>query len=147
MPDFDIDFEDERRESVIQYVTQKYGYEKVSSIGTYMKMASKASFKDCARAIGLPFDKSNYISNLIPEQRKLYELLYAEETPEELRNLMQNDKQVEKTMSFGARLEGNLRQLGVHACGVIIAPEPISQYSATQYIKDDKNLGMVCQYD
>jgi DNA polymerase-3 subunit alpha len=67
MPDFDVDFEDELREEVIKYVTEKYGQDKVCAIGTYMKMATKAAFKDAARAIGLPFDKSNYITNLLPE--------------------------------------------------------------------------------
>jgi DNA polymerase-3 subunit alpha len=62
MPDFDIDFEDTQREKVIQYVTEKYGQEQVSAIGTYMQMASKAAFKDVARVLGVPFEKSNQIS-------------------------------------------------------------------------------------
>lgn len=68
MPDFDIDFEDTLRQEVIEYVTQKYGVEKVCSIGTFMTMASKAAFKDSARALGLPFEKSNFVSNLIPDK-------------------------------------------------------------------------------
>jgi DNA polymerase-3 subunit alpha len=62
MPDFDIDFEDTLREKVIEYVKHKYGEDKVCSIGTYMQMASKAAFKDVARVVGIPFDKSNQIS-------------------------------------------------------------------------------------
>ncbi len=65
MPDFDIDFEDTLREKVVQYVTEKYGHENVCAIGTYMKLATKAAFKDAARAIGIPFDKSNQVSNLL----------------------------------------------------------------------------------
>ena len=68
MPDFDIDFEDTLRQQVIEYVTQKYGVENVCSIGTFMKMAGKAAFKDAARALGVPFEKSNYVSNLIPDK-------------------------------------------------------------------------------
>ena len=68
MPDFDIDFEDTQRQKVIDYCTQKYGQEKVCSIWTFMKMATKAAFKDSARALGIPFDKSNQITNLIPEK-------------------------------------------------------------------------------
>jgi DNA polymerase-3 subunit alpha len=68
MPDFDIDFEDTLREKVIEYVRQKYGEDKVSAIGTYMQMASKAAFKDVARVIGLPFEKSNQISALMPDK-------------------------------------------------------------------------------
>ena len=147
MPDFDVDFEDELREDVIKYVIKKYGYEKVCAIGTYMKLATKAAFKDAARALGLPFDRSNYVSNMIPDGLQLFELKEADETPDELKSLIDADEQIGNAIKFGAKLEGNLRQLGVHACGVIIAPEAISNYSATQYIKDNTDLGLVSQYD
>jgi DNA polymerase-3 subunit alpha len=65
MPDFDIDFEDTLRDKVVDYVTHKYGTDKVCAIGTYMKLASKAAFKDAARAIGIPFERSNEVSNLL----------------------------------------------------------------------------------
>lgn len=66
MPDFDIDFEDTQRQKVIDYCTEKYGKEKVCAIGTFMTMATKAAFKDASRAIGIPFDKANLVSNLLP---------------------------------------------------------------------------------
>jgi len=68
MPDFDIDFEDAQRDRVIQYVRDKYGEKNVSAIGTYMQMASKAAFKDAARVIGLPFDRANAFSAVMPEK-------------------------------------------------------------------------------
>ena len=71
MPDFDIDFEDTQRQRVIDYCAEKYGQEKVCSIGTFMKMATKAAFKDSARAVGVPFEMANQISNIIPEKSSL----------------------------------------------------------------------------
>ena len=68
MPDFDIDFEDTLRDKVIAYVTEHYGHDKVSAIGTYMQLANKAAFKDAARALGIPFDKANAVSNLVTDK-------------------------------------------------------------------------------
>jgi len=147
MPDFDIDFEDELRETVIDYVTQKYWKEKVSFIGTYMKMATKAAFKDAARAIWLAFDKSNYISNLIPDGSSISEAINSKEWNEELKSIYHSEKKVQDAVAFWEKLEWNLRQLGVHACGVIIAPKPITTYTWVQYVKDNKDLGIVSQYD
>jgi DNA polymerase-3 subunit alpha len=71
MPDIDIDFEDTQRDRVLDYVKQKYGHAQFCHIGTYMKMAAKAAFKDVARVLGVQFDRSNQISNLLPEKLKL----------------------------------------------------------------------------
>jgi DNA polymerase-3 subunit alpha len=67
MPDFDVDFEDSLRDRVIQYVIDRYGEDKVAAIGTYMQLATKAAFKDAARAMGVPFDKSNSFSSTIAD--------------------------------------------------------------------------------
>jgi len=147
MPDFDIDFEDELRETVINYVIKKYWKEKVCSIWTYMKMATKAAFKDAARAIGLAFDRSNYISNLIPDWSSISEAIHSKDWNEELKNIYNSDKKVQEAVEFWEKLEWNLRQLGVHACGIIIAPEPITTYTWAQYVKDNKELGIVSQFD
>lgn len=147
MPDFDIDFEDTQRQKVIDYCTNKYGQEKVCSIGTFMKLASKAAFKDSARAIGLPFDRSNQVSNLIPDKVNLKSLV-KDPNPdyEEVQNIYNSDEKVKKAFDYAADLEWNLRQLGVHACGIIIAPEPVSTYSAVQYAKETDHT-LVSQYD
>jgi len=147
MPDFDIDFEDEKREDVIEYVTQKYWKDKVCAIGTYMKLAKKAAFKDAARYVGLWFEKSNFFSNLIPEDKSISEAIEAPQDNEELKNAYQADKKIQQAVFLGEKLEWNLRQLGVHACWVIISPDPITEYTAIQYIKDNKELGVVSQYD
>ncbi len=147
MPDFDIDFEDQLREEVIKYVTEKYGNDKVCAIWTYMTMATKAAFKDAARALWVPFDKSNFITNMLPEGKKLKEILeISAEENYELYTQIENDPNIKKALQFGEKLEWNLRQLWVHACGIIIAPDPITTYSAIQYVKDDPKLGIVSQY-
>lgn len=66
MPDIDVDFEDQSRDQVLEYVAEHYGVDHISKIGTFMKMASKAAFKDVARVMGVPFEVSNMISNLLP---------------------------------------------------------------------------------
>ena len=144
MPDFDIDFEDTLREQVIAYVREKYGEEKVSSIGTYMQMAPKAAFKDVARVMGIPFEKSNLISSLMPDKMSMLDAVKAEDTTEELKAIYESDEKVQKTAEVAAKLEGNMRQLGMHACGIIIAPNKVTKYSPVQYVNGDT---IVTQYD
>lgn len=100
MPDFDIDFEDTLREKVVQYVTEKYGSDKVSSIGTFMKMASKAAFKDAARTLGIPFERSNYISNLLSDGLGLLETITSPEGNEELKTLYETDDKIKQAIDF-----------------------------------------------
>ncbi len=146
MPDFDIDFEDTLREKVIEYVREKYWEEKVSSIGTYMQMAPKAAFKDVARVMGIPFEKSNLISSLMPEKMSMLDAVNKEDSPEELKAIYEWDEKVQKTAEIASKLEWNMRQLGVHACWIIIAPKKITTYSPIQYIKEWQS-DIVCQYD
>ncbi len=147
MPDFDIDFEDDLREKVIEYVTKKYWKEKVSSIWTYMKMAKKASFKDVARAMWFSFEYSNKVSNLLPEKWSVIDIVEKEDKEyTELINLYNSDNNFQKIIEISEKLEWNLRQLWVHACWIIIAPKEINNYSTIQYIKDDESLWIVSQY-
>ncbi|MCX6823307.1 MAG: DNA polymerase III subunit alpha [candidate division SR1 bacterium] len=147
MPDFDIDFEDVQREKVIEYVTQKYGQAQVSGIGTYMQMASKAAFKDVARVLGVPFEKSNQVSSLMHDKMSLSETVKAEDgLEEELKALYNTDEKIRQAADLSEKLEGNMRQLGVHACGIIIAPDKVSKFSPTQYVREDDHT-IVSQYD
>lgn len=145
MPDFDIDFEDTQREKVIRYVEDKYGHKNVCSIWTFMQLATKAAFKDAARVIGVDFEKSNKFSSLLPDRTSITEALNAEGNAE-LKGLYNSDEKVQKAVQFGIQLEGNLRQLGMHACGVIIAPEEVIKYTPTQYVKENDH-NIVSQYD
>ncbi len=146
MPDFDIDFEDVQREKVVQYVTQKYGQDQVSSIWTYMQLASKAAFKDVARVLGVPFEKSNQISWLMPDKMSLLQAVQSSDVGEELKMIYDWDAKVRQAAELSEKLQGNMRQLGMHACGVIIAPDKITKYSPVQYIKENETT-IVTQYD
>lgn len=145
MPDFDIDFEDTQRERVIEYVKWKYWEENVCAIGTFMQMATRAAFKDAARAIWVPFDKSNKFSSLIPDRTSISEAI-KDDGNEELKSMYNNDDNIKTAVKFGEELEWNMRQLGVHACGVIIAPDKINTFTPTQYAKEDDH-NIVSQYD
>lgn len=148
MPDFDIDFEDTLRGKVVEYVTNKYGYDHVSAIGTYMKMATKAAFKDAARAMGLPFEKSNAISNIMGEVKSLKQIIDKDaNVPEELLVLYDQDSYIRDSIDQGSQLEGNLRQLGVHACGIIISPDPVRAHTPTQLIDKRGEKTLVSQFD
>ena len=144
MPDFDIDFEDVQREKVIQYVKEKYGNEQVSGIGTYMQMAAKAAFKDVARVLGVPFEKSNQISWLMPDKMSLLQAIESPDVSEELKALYEWDAKVKQAAELSEKLQGNMRQLGMHACGIIIAPDKITKYSPVQFVNDTT---IVSQYD
>ncbi|MFA6255628.1 MAG: DNA polymerase III subunit alpha [Candidatus Absconditabacterales bacterium] len=146
MPDFDIDFEDVQREKVVQYVKEKYGQDKVCSIGTYMQLASKAAFKDVARVLGVPFEKSNQISGLMPDKMSLLQAVQSQDVGEELKALYEGDAKIQQAAELSEKLQGNMRQLGMHACGIIIAPEKITKYSPVQYTKEGDTT-IISQYD
>ncbi len=129
MPDIDVDFEDVQRDKVVDYVADKYGKEKVAHIGTYMTMAARAAFKDVARVMGIPFDRSNFIASLINEKTIQASL----DATEDLRNMYENDPIIKKTFDEAIKLEGTVRGTGVHACGIIIAPEEITTYTPVQH--------------
>jgi len=146
MPDFDIDFEDSLRQTVIQHCYDLYGAEKVCSIWTFMKMATKASFKDVARTLWVPFEKSNAITNLLQDKIWLIAQVEDPEWNPELKTVYESDEQIQRAMTYGDKLTGNLRQMWVHACGIIIAPEKVTTYTPTQY-KEEWDNTVVSQYD
>lgn len=148
MPDFDIDFEDTLRGKVVEYVTNKYGHDHVSAIGTYMKMATKAAFKDAARAIGIPFEKSNMVSNLMGEVQSLKQIINKDERiGDEILSIYDQEQYIQQAINLWSELEGNLRQLWVHACGIIISPDPVTDHTATQIISKGWEKTLVSQFD
>lgn len=129
MPDIDTDFEDTMREQVIEYIKQKYGSQNVANIGTFMTMAAKAAFKDVARVMGVNFEQSNRISALITDKTIADSL----KTNDDLKTLIEQDDRIKNTLLIAQKLEGTVRQTGVHACGMIIAPAPVTDFSPIQY--------------
>lgn len=126
MPDIDIDFCIEGREKVINYVREKYGHDKVGQIITFGTMMAKGVLKDVARVMGLPFEDSNTISGMIPDQLKIT-LKEAIEQEAQLQELMQNNPQIAKIFDLAFRLEGITRHASKHAAGIVISPEPIDE--------------------
>ncbi len=126
MPDIDIDFCIEGRESVINYVREKYGHDKVGQIITFGTMMAKGVIKDVARVLGMPFEDSNGISALIPEQLKIT-LKEAIDQEPKLKELIDHNTHVAKVFDIAFKLEGVTRHASKHAAGIVISPDPIDE--------------------
>lgn len=131
MPDIDIDFEDERRDEILDYVVEKYGQEKVAQVITFGTLAAKASVKDVGRVYGIPFQEMNQLTKLIPS-RPGTKLADALETEPELQEEYERNQQFRKIYDTALKLEGTVRQTGVHACAVMISKEPLTKYCPIQ---------------
>src|SRR4051812_24613297 len=128
LPDIDIDFCERRRGEVIDYVTQKYGREKVAQIITFGTMKAKAVIKDVGRVLEMPFADVDKVAKQIPPALDMT-LDKALEESEVLRQMEQNDPKVKELLSVARRLEGMTRHASVHAAGVVIAPKAITEYA------------------
>ncbi|WP_316813184.1 DNA polymerase III subunit alpha [Pedobacter heparinus] len=148
MPDIDIDFDDEGRGRVMDYVIKKYGSNQVAQIITYGTMAAKSSVKDTARVLDLPLFEAEKIAKLIPnmklakiftlDEKSLKEALRADEYEKilELKVLAGAKDLGAKTLEQAQILEGSLRNTGIHACGVIITPSDITNFVPVATAKD-----------
>lgn len=151
MPDLDIDFDEERREEVIDYVRQKYGKDHVARIITYGTMAAKNAIKDVGRAMDIPLTEINAITKLIPDKTHLYETIAPIDpgrkdntgVPELIEKT--RDPKIKKLFEYAMGLEGLPRQEGIHACGVIVSPEEILNYAPLSN-RNNKNA-VTTQYD
>jgi DNA polymerase-3 subunit alpha len=143
MPDFDIDFCQDRRGRVIQYVEQKYGKENVSQIITFGKLQAKAVVKDVGRVLGLAFAETDQITKLFPDELNI-KLKDAYETSADLRAKIESEPKLKKVWEYSLKLEGLYRNAGMHAAGVIITEEPIVTYCPLYVSKDGD---MVIQFD
>ncbi|KQR36194.1 DNA polymerase III subunit alpha [Deinococcus sp. Leaf326] len=146
MPDFDIDFNDARRMEVIEYVRGKYGDDKVAMIATFGTMASKACLKDVARVMGLEYAKVDKVSKLIPIKfGKSYSLEQARESVPDIAQMLNEDSQLLEAYEFAQKLEGLTRHASVHAAGVVIGRDKLTDL--VPVMRDTSGEGMVCQYD
>lgn len=126
MPDIDIDFCIEGREQVINYVREKYGNDKVCQIITFGTMMAKGVVKDVARVLGMPFDDSNMLTGMIPDQLKIT-LKEALEQEPRLKELIDANPKVAQVFDLAFRLEGLTRHASKHAAGIVISPYPIDE--------------------
>ncbi|MFA5074726.1 MAG: DNA polymerase III subunit alpha [Candidatus Babeliales bacterium] len=126
MPDIDIDFCIQRREEVINYVKEKYGHECVCQIITFGTMMAKGVIKDVARTLGFPFQDSNALTDLVPNQLKI-KLKDAIEQEPKLQEMLNNNIEIKKLFDICFKLEGLTRHASKHAAGVVISPLPLDE--------------------
>lgn len=147
MPDIDTDFCIERRGEVIDYVTKRYGEEKVAQIITFNRMTSKAVLKDVARVLDIPYGDADRLAKLIPVVRgkpaKLKEMIGAESPAPEFREKYEKDQVVQRWVDMAMRIEGTNKTFGVHAAGVVIAAEPLDELVPLQRNNDGQ---VITQY-
>ncbi|GEQ84547.1 DNA-directed DNA polymerase [Patiriisocius marinistellae] len=149
MPDIDIDFDDEGRSRVMDYVIDKYGSNQVAQIITYGTMAAKSAIRDTARVLDLPLFDADRIAKLIPNMTKLNKVFglseqdlrrkfRSDELPkvQELINLAEGTDLTSETINQAKILEGSVRNTGIHACGVIITPSDITNFVPVALAKD-----------
>lgn len=120
MPDFDIDFCQDNRHRVIDYVTNKYGVESVSQIVTYGKLQTRAALRDVGRVMGMTFSEVDVVSKLIPDKLGIT-IKESIETEPRLREMMDQDPKIQTLMDLALKVEGLARHAGIHAAGVVIA--------------------------
>ncbi|MFN3952305.1 MAG: DNA polymerase III subunit alpha [Thermaurantimonas sp.] len=151
LPDIDTDFDDEGRDKVIKYVIDKYGANQVAQIITYGTMAAKSSVRDCGRVLGLSPTEVNILSKKVPtslslgelfrlEDREVRERVRGNELPGalEIRQLYNSEKPEAKVLRMAEKLEGALRNTGIHACGIIITPTDVRNLVPVARAKDSE---------
>ncbi len=155
MPDIDIDFCMDRRDEVIEYVREKYGKDNVAKIITFGTLSARAVVRDVGRALGVPYKDVDRIAKLIPSGPGINMTVAKaiEEVPQ-LKELMEEDPRVRELLDISQKLEGLSRHASTHAAGVVITPEPLTEYVplyrgtdnevVTQYAKDElEELGLL----
>ncbi|MFR6021978.1 MAG: DNA polymerase III subunit alpha [Clostridia bacterium] len=134
MPDFDVDFSDERRQEVIDYVARKYGHDHVSQIITFGTMAAKMVIRDVARVLDYPYAEADALAKMIPNEIHIT-IKKALEQNKELKERYDTDEQTRKILDIAMGLEGMPRQASTHACGVVITKDPVDTY-VPLYVRD-----------
>ena len=156
LPDIDVDFDDDGRYEVLKYVTEKYGAEKVAHIITFGTMAAKMAIKDVAKVLEVPLPEANRLARLVPDRLPDVDgkspkinlkncLKYSKEFAAEQSN---PDERVRETLKYAEQLEGNVRNTGIHACGVIICRDDITDWVPVSMATDaDGSKVVSTQYE
>lgn len=128
LPDIDVDFDDAGRQQVLEWVTEKYGADKVSHIVTFGSMAAKMAIKDVARVLKLELSEANRLAKMVPEAPKMTLKKAYKENPDLEKEKQSLNPLISKTIQFAETLEGSIRQTGVHACGILISRDPLTDH-------------------
>lgn len=146
MPDFDIDFCQDRRDEVIDYVRSEYGEEKVAQIITFGKLQARAAVRDIGRVLGQPYGKINKLAELIPNNpAHPVSLKQALEHEPDLRRMCKSDEALGRVMAISQKIEGLFRHAGTHAAGVVIGDRPLVEL--VPLYRDPKSEMLVTQYN
>ena len=143
MPDFDVDFEPTGIERVLAYICDKYGHDSVCRIITFGSLQARGAIRDIGRVYGLPYSKSDRLSKLIPQDAKTLKDAVGMST--EIQDILNNDQDLNKVVTVAEELEGSLRNLGQHACGVVIGDRPTTKIAPVY--RDPANPLPSCQFD
>jgi DNA polymerase III subunit alpha len=146
-PDIDGDFADDKRDKVIEYITETYGADKVCQIITFGAMLPRAAVRDVGRVLGVGYKKCDRMSKLIPAapQGKKTTFEWAFETSQEFKDFCEKDEEAQRIISICLKIEGNFRHASVHAAGVIISPTAMTDYAPLQW--DSEHRMIISQYD
>ena len=130
MPDIDVDIQDTRRDEVIEYCAKKYGEDHVSNIATFGKMFGRMAVRDVARVLEVPYAESDRLAKLVPppNQGRHIPLSVSIKEDADLRREYENNPTAKEVLDYAIQLEGTIRSHGVHACGVVIAPDTLVNY-------------------
>jgi len=136
MPDIDIDFDGERRDEVIDYIRNKYGEENTAQIVTFGRMKAKLAIRDIGRVLEIPLGDVNKLAKMIPDGPKV-ELKSEIDGSIDLQKELKHVPETKRLINFALKLENNIRQTGVHAAGVVIAPKKLTEFMPLYKAKDD----------
>ncbi len=146
-PDIDMDYADNRRDEIIEYARATYGADNVAQIGTFGTMMARAAVRDVARALGHPYATGDRIAKLIPMGSQGFPMTIekAMEIEPDLKELYAKDPDTKEVIDLAKQIEGRVRHVGVHAAGVVIAPEPLTEFVPVQ--PDPKTGKLITQYE
>lgn len=146
MPDIDIDFDDDGRARILDWVVKKYGGTRVAHIITFGTMAAKSAIRDVARVQRLPLKEADRLAKMVPEKPGMTLNKAYKESPELNRELQSGSPEIKSVLQYAKTLEGSVRNIGTHACGIIIGRDDLENYIPITTAKDSE-LTYVTQYD
>lgn len=146
-PDIDMDFADNRRDEVLEYVSEKYGKDKVAQIVTFGTMMARAAVRDVGRALGIPYSKCDRIAKMIPFGKQGFHMTIekAVSLSPELKEAYQKDAETRNLIELAKKVEGCARHASIHAAGVVIAPTKLTDFTPLELDTDNQNI--ITQYD